>query len=48
MYTSFVGACLMGVALSLQLRDGIEMPSVTTHSDILAQTVTFEEDAEAA
>ena len=38
MYTSFVGACLMGVALSIQLRGGLEMPSVTYHSDVFAQT----------
>jgi hypothetical protein len=42
MNTSFIGACLMGVALSLQLRGGLELPQETlNHSEVLAQTANM-------
>jgi hypothetical protein len=41
MMKSFIGACLMGVALSIGLRTGIELPTEEViHSDIFAQTET--------
>ena len=42
MYTSFIGACLMGVAVSLQLRGGIQLPKEPlSHSEVLAQTASI-------
>jgi hypothetical protein len=39
MFSTFIGACLMGVGLSLNIRSGLELPSDEEfHSDIFGQT----------